>query len=67
MLNSDTGNWRFVHQENLKDMKTTEKSFDAVKFMRQERDKITKELVNLSDREILEYFEKKRSQKPQRA
>lgn len=53
--------------ENLRDMKTTEKSFDAVKFMREERDKITKELVNLSDREILEYFEKKRSQKTQKA
>lgn len=44
-------------------MKKNEKSFDAVKFMRQERDKITKELVKLSNEEILEHLKRKRSEK----
>lgn len=48
-------------------MKTTEKTFDAVKFMRQEREKISKELVNLSNGEILDYFKKKRTEKSQKA
>jgi hypothetical protein len=47
-------------------MKTAEKSFDAVKFMRQERDKISKELVNLSNEEILEFFRKKRVEKSEK-
>jgi hypothetical protein len=34
-----------------------------IKFMRQERDKISKELVNLSNEGILEYFKKKRDEK----
>jgi hypothetical protein len=48
-------------------MKTTEKTFDAVKFMRQEREKISKELVNLSNVEILDYFKKKRTEKSKKA
>lgn len=48
-------------------MEKVEKSFDAVKFMRQERDKISKELINLSNEEILEHFRKKRMNKPQKA
>jgi hypothetical protein len=39
--------------------KNTKKSFDAVKFMREQRDRISKEIMNLSPEEILEYFEKK--------
>ncbi|GMQ33199.1 hypothetical protein Ataiwa_14710 [Algoriphagus taiwanensis] len=41
-------------------MKTADKSFDAVKFMRQERERISKELVQLTNEEILEHFRKKR-------
>jgi hypothetical protein len=48
-------------------METVDKSFDAVKFMRQEREKISKELVNLSNLEILDYFKKKRTEKSQKA
>ena len=67
MLNWDTNNWKSVHLENFRIMKTTEKTFDAVKFMRQEREKISKELVNLSNEEILEHFRKKRLKRPQKA
>jgi hypothetical protein len=48
-------------------MKTADKSFDAVNYMRQERDKISKELINLSNEEILEHFRKKRNKSPQKA
>ena len=37
-------------------MKTTEKSFDAVKFMRQQREKLSEKLSKMSKEEILEYF-----------
>ena len=54
----------FVHQENYYIMKTKEKStkktFDAVKYMREQRDRISKEIMNLSPEEIVKYFEKKR-------
>lgn len=33
--------------------------FDAVKFMREQRDTISKDIMNLSPEEIVEYFEKK--------
>ncbi|GAB1453397.1 hypothetical protein MASR2M47_34530 [Draconibacterium sp.] len=36
----------------------TEGGFDAVKFMREQRDRITKDIMNLSPEEIVEYFEK---------
>ena len=40
-------------------MKTlTKKSFDAVKFMRQQRDKLSKKLSKMTDEEIVEYFKK---------
>lgn len=49
-------------------MKTTEKKparqtdgFDAVKFMRQERDKLSKKLSKMTKEEILEYFRKQKS------
>lgn len=67
MLNWAINNWKSVHLENFRIMKTTEKTFDAVKFMRQEREKISKELVNLSNGEILDYFKKKRTEKSQKA
>lgn len=33
--------------------------FDAVKFMREQRDRISKDIMNLSPEEILEYFERR--------
>ena len=38
--------------------------FDAVKFMREQRDRISKDVVNLSPEEIVKYFERKK-EKPQ--
>jgi len=42
-------------------MKTTEKSFDAVKFMREQRDKLSEELSKMTKEEILEYFKKRKT------
>jgi len=33
------------------------KEFDAVKFMREQRDRIATEILNLSTSEIIEYFD----------
>lgn len=41
-------------------MKTTEKTFDAVRFMRQQRNKISEKLAQMSKEEILEYFKKRK-------
>jgi len=35
-----------------------EKALDAVRFMRQARDKISSDIANLSKEQILEYFKK---------
>ena len=43
-------------------MKTTEKTFDAVKFMRQQRDKLSEKLSKITKDEILEYFKKRKTQ-----
>lgn len=44
-------------------MKTKEKNsvktFDAVKFMREQRDRITSDIMDLSPEEIVKYFENK--------
>jgi hypothetical protein len=40
----------------------TEKAFDAVKFMRQHRDKLSEKLSKMTKEEILEYFKKRKSQ-----
>ena len=44
-------------------MKTKErngkKTFDAVKFMREQRDRISRDIMNLSPDEIVNYFEEK--------
>jgi uncharacterized protein YwgA len=48
-------------------MKTTEKQFDAVNFMRQQRNKLSEKLSKMTKAEILEYFknrEKKTTIKP---
>jgi len=39
--------------------KAIKKTFDAVQFMREQRDKISKDIMKLSPKEIVEYFEKK--------
>lgn len=39
---------------------TTEKTFDAVKFMRAQRDKLSEKLSKMSKEEIVEYFRKKK-------
>jgi hypothetical protein len=42
-------------------MKTiTEKSFDAVKFMREQRDKLSAMLSKMTKEEIVEYFKRKK-------
>ena len=43
-------------------MKTIEKTFDAVKFMRQQRDKLSEKLSKMTKEEILEYFKKRKTQ-----
>ena len=43
-------------------MKTTEKTFDAMKFMRQERDKLSEKLSKMTKEEIIEYFNKRKLQ-----
>jgi hypothetical protein len=41
-------------------MKTTvDKKFDAVKFMRRQRDKLSEKLCRMSKEEIVDYFRKK--------
>ena len=48
-------------------MKTTEKQFVAVNFMRQQRNKLSEKLSKMTKAEILEYFknrEKKTAIKP---
>jgi len=42
-------------------MKTTvKKTFDAVKFMREQREKLSKKLSSMTKEEIIEYFRKKK-------
>ena len=43
-------------------MKTTEKTFDVMKFMRQERDKLSEKLSKMKKEEIIKYFNKRKSQ-----
>lgn len=44
-------------------MKTTEKQFDAVLFMRQQRDKLSEKLSKMTKSEILEYFKNLKTEK----
>jgi S-adenosylmethionine:diacylglycerol 3-amino-3-carboxypropyl transferase len=43
-------------------MKTTKETFDAVKFMRQQRDKLSEKLAKMTKEEILEYFRKRKAE-----
>ena len=38
----------------------TEKQFDAVKYMRQQREKLSEKLSKMTKTEIVEYFRKKK-------
>ncbi len=38
----------------------TEKNFDAVKYMRQQRENLSSKLVEMSKAEIIEYFQNKK-------
>ena len=42
-------------------MKTTKKTFDAIKFMRQQRDKLSEKLSKMTKEEIIEYFKKRKT------
>ncbi len=42
-------------------MKTNDKTFDAVKFMRQQRDSLSEKLSKMTKEEILEYFKKQKA------
>ncbi len=41
-------------------MRTTEKQFDAVKYMRQQREKLSDKLSKMTKAEIVEYFRTKK-------
>ncbi len=43
-------------------MKTTEKQFDAVKFMRLQREQLSELLSKMTKEEILEYFKRKKNE-----
>ncbi len=43
-------------------MKTTKKVFDAVGFMRQQREKLSEKLSKMTKEEIIEYFRKRKNQ-----
>jgi len=39
---------------------TTDKKFDAVKYMREQRQKLSEKLATMTKEEIIEYFRRKR-------
>lgn len=40
----------------------TEKKFDAVKFMRQQRDRLSEKLSKMTKEEIIEYFKNRKAE-----
>ena len=66
LLISNTGisNWKYVHRENSKIMKThpekIRKKFDAVSYMREQRDRLSNKLAGLSKEEVVAYFLKQK-------
>ena len=40
---------------------TTDKKFDAVQYMREQRQKLSEKLTKMSNEEILEYFKQKKN------
>jgi len=47
---------KYVHPKILLTMKNKEKKFDAVKLMREIREKVNKEIANLTPEQVVEYF-----------
>ena len=46
-------------------MKTTiEKTFDAVKYMREQRERLSEKLSKMTSEEIMEYFKKQKIENP---
>ncbi|MBG0783352.1 MAG: hypothetical protein H0S84_13885 [Bacteroidales bacterium] len=43
-------------------MKTTKRVFDAVGFMRQQREKLSEKVTKMTKEEIIEYFRKRKNQ-----
>ena len=55
--------WKYAHRENLLSkndiqMKKSEKTFDAVKFMREQRDKFSAMFSQMTKEEIIDYLQK---------
>jgi len=48
--------------KNKKIKNKTTKSFDAVAYMREVRDKLSADLANMTTKQIIEYFRKLRSE-----
>ena len=53
-----TSSWKSAHLESSRSMKTIEKQFDAVHFMRQQRDQLSEKLVKMTKEEIVAYFKR---------
>ena len=43
-------------------MKTNEKQFDSIEYMRNQRNKLSEKLSKMTKEEILEYFKKRNSE-----
>ncbi|WP_436414812.1 hypothetical protein [Petrimonas sp.] len=43
-------------------MKTTETKFDAVKYMREQRDELSNKLSKMTKEEIVDYFNERKSE-----
>ncbi|MCE2732523.1 MAG: hypothetical protein O9302_14945 [Cyclobacteriaceae bacterium] len=43
-------------------MKTIDKTFDAVKFMREQRDKLSNKLSKMTKAEVIAYFNSRKSE-----
>ena len=49
-----------IKKQNLKNLKTVKKDFDAVKFMRETRDKINLEIQDMNFEELKAYYAERR-------
>ena len=50
-------------KDNAKNTTRTVQKFDAVKFMREQRDRIGNDIADMSTEEIIEYFNSRNSKK----
>jgi hypothetical protein len=57
--------WKFGRQGSLPIMKTLE-NFNAVQYMREQRDRLSQKLWSMKPDEVVEYFSKKSSTQWQR-